>query len=251
MRGQAKPAPQQQQQQQQQQPQQQPKQQAQQQQAEPQQRPIRVAADSSISGVAKAVLYQLHHFGTSEVWATSAANHFAAVAALAEAHRQLQQRRQRGLAAVASLSASDQPVADEQKKGLKKLTLTVTITDPMEQEVWECTPADAAAASSSTDRISTNRTKVAADVMQLLLHQLSAKGEADAAAIVECRGEQSVTRALKAALSLQASQGMDMVIQPWPGQVVDVVAEKRGEQGRLVDGLLLRMSWAEQQQGQK
>jgi hypothetical protein len=60
--------------------------------------------------------------------------------------------------------------------------------------------------------------------------------------VLEARGEQAVTRALKAVLSLQAVQQGRLLLAPWAGPVVDVVAEKRGEQ-RLAGGLLLRVSW--------
>lgn len=212
----------------------------------PQQQPIRVAINSSTDGIAKAVVYQLEHFQTAEVWATSAANHYTAVTALAEAHRQLQQRQQKGLGAVASLSIPDQPVMNDQKKGLKKLTLAVCETEFVDQLCWNSTSA---ATEHGGSRLSTTRTRAAADVMQMLLAELSA--EPGAAAVVECRGEQAVTRALKAVLSLQASQGRDMLLQPWLGPVIDVVAEKRGEHGRLAEGLLLRVSWAQQQQQQQ
>lgn len=205
--------------------------------------PIRVAAVSPISGVAKAVCFQLQHFGAAEVWATSAANQYNAVRALALAHQMYEQQQQQGISAVAMLSASDQAVADDQKKGLRKLTIMVHPAESVPPVSWE---PDSPGSPDSGQRISTNRTKSVPELIQLLSQQLAA--HPDAAAVIECRGEQSVTRALKAALSLQASQGKDVVIQPWNGQVIDVVAEKRGVGGVLVDGLLLRLTWAQQQE---
>jgi hypothetical protein len=65
-----------------------------------------------------------------------------------------------------------------------------------------------------------------------------------AVCVVEARGEQAVTRALKAGLSLQAAAGVPLLLRPVAGQVVDVVAEKRG-QAALADGLMLLFSWAD------
>jgi hypothetical protein len=70
----------------------------------------------------------------------------------------------------------------------------------------------------------------------------SSSSSSSSCVVLEARGEQAITRALKAVLSVQAVQQGTLLIAPWAGPVVDVVAEKRGEQ-RLAGGLLLHVSW--------
>jgi hypothetical protein len=204
---------------------------------------------------------QLHSYGSAEVWATSSANHFTALQALAAAHcllaqpsQQYQHQQPHGLAATAQLSASDQAVADDQKRGLRKLMLHLKPTPaPLDEGVW--TPG-------ASDHLSTNRMRAAAELVEAIQAQLgqassSSAGSDPAAAadasssssssssscvVLEARGEQAVTRALKAVLSVQAVQQGTLLLSPWAGPVVDVVAEKRGEQ-RLAGGLLLHISW--------
>ncbi|KAF6251592.1 hypothetical protein COO60DRAFT_1558748 [Scenedesmus sp. NREL 46B-D3] len=249
---------QQQQQQQHRQPQQSDGQQQQSQEQQPQeQQPICIALGTTSAAAAKAILVQLRSYGSAEVWATSSANHFTALQALAEAHCQLagssqQHQHHHGLAATAQLSASDQAVADDQKRGLRKLTLHVKPAS-LGEEVW--TPGAA-------NHLSTNRTRAVAELVEAMQLQLGspsstgteASSSAGAAAaggssssscgcvVLEARGEQAVTRALKAVLSVQAVQPGTLLLAPWAGPVVDVVAEKRGEQ-RLAGGLLLHVSW--------
>jgi hypothetical protein len=97
--------------------------------------------------------------------------------------------------------------------------------------------------------ISTNRTTAVADVLGFMQQQLlvpqdssSSRVKPGAVCIVEARGEQAVTRAIKAALSLQAAAGQPLLLRPMTGKVVDIVAEKRG-QSQLADGLLLLLTW--------
>uniref|UniRef100_A0A383WHQ0 Uncharacterized protein n=1 Tax=Tetradesmus obliquus TaxID=3088 RepID=A0A383WHQ0_TETOB len=233
--------------------------------AEPQtQQPILIALGTTSAAAAKAVIMQLRTFGSAEVWATSSANHFTAVQALAEAHcllagQQQQQQQRQGLAATAQLSASDQAVADDQKRGLRKLTLHVQLTPaPVDEAVW---------APGAANHLSTNRIRAVAELVEAMQVQLGSSGSnsadsssAQSAAaggssssssssssgggcvVLEARGEQAVTRALKAVLSLQAVQQGRLLLAPWAGPVVDVVAEKRGEQ-RTAGGLLLHVSW--------
>jgi hypothetical protein len=246
----------QQQQQQQQQQQEQSQQPGSHQQLQEQQ-PILIAVGTTAAAAAKAIIVQLHSYGSAEVWATSSANHFTALQALAEAHCQLaqpnEQRRQQqphGLAATAQLSVSDQAVADDQKRGLRKLTLHVTPTPaPLDEAVW--TPG-------ASNHLSTNRTRAVAELVEAMQGQLgeasssssssstgSAAGDnssSSSCVVLEARGEQAITRALKAVLSVQAVLQGTLLIAPWAGPVIDVVAEKRGEQ-RLAGGLLLHISW--------
>jgi hypothetical protein len=247
----AAPSPQQEQQQHQEQPQQPGSHQ------QPQeQQPILIAVGTTAAAAAKAIIVQLHSYGSAEVWATSSANHFTALQALAEAHCQLahpnehrrQQQQPCGLASTAQLSASDQAVADDQKRGLRKLTLHVKPTPaPLDEVVW--TPG-------ASNHLSTNRTRAVAELVEAMQGQLgeasSSSSSAGSAAadgssssccvVLEMRGEQAVTRALKAVLSVQAVQQGTLLLAPWAGPVADVVAEKRGEQ-RLAGGLLLHVSW--------
>jgi hypothetical protein len=201
---------------------------------QPQQEQFRVALGTPSIGLAKALCRQLQTLGTAEVWASSAANHFTAMQALAEAHSMLwESSEQQGLATTASLSPSDQAVADDQKRSLKKLTLHIRIAEPVDPSLWEA---------GATNHISTNRTQNIGQVIELL-QQLMGEPGSGGAAVIEMRGEQAMTKAIKATLSLQAFWGAQVLLQPWRGDVVDVVAEKRGEQ-RLAGGLLLLLTWA-------
>jgi hypothetical protein len=217
------------------------------------QQPILIALGTTSTAAAKAILVQLRSYGSAEVWATSSANHFTALQALAEAHRQLagqSQEQQQGVAATAQLSASDQAVADDQKRGLRKLTLRVQLTSPVDEEQW--TPG-------APNHFSTNRTRAVAELVEAMQEQLqpaandisssepsaapaAASSSSSSCVVLEARGEQAVARAMKAVLSLQAVQQGVLLLAPWAGPVVDVVAEKRGEQ-RLAGGLLLHVSW--------
>lgn len=198
--------------------------------------PIRVALDTTSSAAARRIVKRLQACGNAEVWATGVANHYTAVQALAIANVQLAAQQQ-GLAAKVSLSANDQEVMDDQKRGLKKLTLHVQLLEtPLDEAVW---------AAGSANHISTNRTKGVGELVQAMRAYLEPAGVSNCAAVVlEARGEQAVTRALKASLSLQAGQQGWLLLRPWQGQVVDVVAEKRG-QALTAPGLLLHASWGD------
>lgn len=212
---------------------------------------IHVAVNTTSAGVATAVLLRLQKLGTAEVWATSAANHFTAVAGLGLAAQQLlqrqpQQQQVEGLSATAVMTLHDQPVKDDQKRRLNKLELHV-------QPAAQIDPALLAPGRpGGSSIISTNRTTSIADVLGLMQQQLlvpednssSSSVARGAVCVVEARGEQAVTRALKAGLSLQAAAGVPLLLRPVAGQVVDVVAEKRG-QAALADGLMLLFSWAD------
>lgn len=217
---------------------------------------IHVAVNTTSAGVATAVLLRLQQLGTAEIWATSAANHFTAVAGLGLAAQQLlqsqpqqpQQHQQQqvveGLSATAMLTFHDQPVKDDQKRRLNKLELRV-------QPAAQINPALLTPGRPGGSSISTNRTTSIADVLGLMQQQLlvavdqsSSSVAPGAVCVVEARGEQAVTRALKAGLSLQAAAGVPLLLRPVAGQVVDVVAEKRG-QVALADGLMLLFSWGD------
>jgi hypothetical protein len=207
--------------------------------------PIRVALDSDAAAVCGAVLYQLDSFGTAEVWATSAPNHLTAIRGVAAAAAALAARAvPAGLSASATMSTSDQAFADDQKRGMRKLTLLISPAAPTPASVWEPLPLD------MPRRPSTNRVTERQRVFAVLHDALVAPGGGgnvtpvqDATVVLEARGEQPVSRILKAALALQAAAGVPLQLQPWPGQVVDVAAEKRGEV-RLAPGLLLQLSWS-------
>jgi hypothetical protein len=216
---------------------------------------IPVSVTTTSSGVATAVLMRLQQLGHAEVWATSAANHFTAVAGLALAAQQLQtkslprapaqqaddqQQQLQGLVVTATMTIHDQPVKDDQKRRLNKLDLQVLPAQQID-------PAQLAAGQPGA--ISTNRTTAVADVLGFMQQQLlvpqdssSSRVKPGAVCIVEARGEQAVTRAIKAALSLQAAAGQPLLLRPMTGKVVDIVAEKRG-QSQLADGLLLLLTW--------
>eukprot|EP00775_Hariotina_reticulata_P012667 gene12667-12794_t len=154
--------------------------------------------------------------------------------AVAEAHSMLHDSAEhQGLTATAALSQSDQPVVDDQKRSLKKLTLHIRVADPVDPCVWD---------PGAANHLSTNRTQNIGQVVELL-HQLMGEPGAGGSAVIETRGEQAMTKAIKATLSLQAIWGTQVLLQPWRGDVVDVVAEKRGEQ-RLSGGVLLLLTWA-------
>jgi hypothetical protein len=255
-------------------------------------RPVQVSVNSSAAGITRALLYRLQHAGFAEVWASSAANHFTAITALAQAQAQLleqplllegdgdegpagaaagagashdqpppqqqqqQQRQQQqqpwerwcaGLAAVATLADHDQPTKDSQKRRLLKLTLRVQPAPELDAALL---------APGQPGSISSNRVKGVPEVLALMQARLltqsqqAQQGQAQqpsrprpgAVCVVEVRGEQAVTRAVKAAMSLQAAAGQRLLLRPVAGKVVDVVAEKRG-QALLADGLLLLWSW--------
>jgi hypothetical protein len=209
--------------------------------------------------VAKAVLLRLQQLGYAEVWATSAANHFTAVAGLGLAAQQLhqqpaqvsyeqqpsgtqqQQQLLEGLAATAVMTTHDQPVKDQQKRRLFKLELQLQPAGSLDPAVFD---------PGQVNSISTNRMTNIASILGSMQQQLlevedssSSRVKPGAVCVVEARGEQAVTRALKAALSLQAAAGQQLLLRPIAGKVVDIVAEKRG-QSQLADGLLLLFMWA-------
>jgi hypothetical protein len=239
-----------------------------------------VSVNATAGGIAKAVLLRLQQLGQVDVWATSAANHFTAVAGLGLAAQQLQhssilqqpaveyysssssaqhqddeeyadednQHQQQlqeqvleGLVVTAAMTAHDQPVKDEQKSRLNKLELHVRPAQRVDPTLL---------AAGQPGHISTNRTTNIGQILGLMQEQLlvvedssSSRVKPGAVCVVEARGEQAVTRALKAALSLQAAAGQELLLRPVAGKVVDIVAEKRG-QSQLADGLLLLFSWA-------
>lgn len=220
---------------------------------------IQVSVNTNSGGVAKAVLLRLQQLGHAEVWATSAANHFTAVAGLGLAAQHLQQQATNtqqqqlsgtqqqpqqpleGLAATAVMSTHDQPVKDDQKRRLFKLELQLQPAERLDPAVF---------AHGQPNSISTNRTTNIASILGSMQQQLlevedssSSRVKPGAVCVVEARGEQAVTRALKAALSLQAAAGQQLLLRPIVGKVVDIVAEKRG-QSQVADGLLLLFMWA-------
>lgn len=242
---------------------------------------IQVSVNASSGGVAKAVLLRLQQLGLLDIWATSAANHFTAVAGLGLAAQQLQhgsflqqpvveegyssavgaqqqdddeyadgqpQQEQQlqeqvleGLVVTVAMTAHDQPVKDEQKSRLNKLELRVRPAQRLDLALL---------AAGQPGHISTNRTTNIGQILGLMQEQLlvvedssSSRVKPGAVCVVEARGEQAVTRALKAALSLQAAAGQELLLRPMAGKVVDIVAEKRG-QAQVADGLLLLFSWA-------
>lgn len=228
-------------------------------QEEEQQRPIQVSVNSSSDSIARAILYCMQRGGAAEVWASSAANHFTAVAALAKAQAQLLEqplllepdshshtstaepwleRWCHGLSAAATLSAHDQPTKDAQKRRLLKLTLQVAAADELDAALLR--PGQLGA-------VSSNRVKGVPEVLAAMQQRLLGEGGAPrqdgGVCVVEARGEQAVTRAMKAALSLQAAAGQRLALRPVAAKVADVVAEKRGQAGVLADGLLLLWSW--------
>jgi len=201
---------------------------------------------------------RLQRFGHVEIWATSAANHFTAISGVGLAAQQLQQQPLQlaqhskeaagqqqeqvvGLAATAILTAHDQQLKDQQKQRLNKLQLQVQPAEQLDPAVLTAGQAGS---------ISSNRTTSIADILGYMQQHLlevqdssSSRVKPGALCVVEARGEQAVTRALKAALSLQAAAGQNLLLRPVAGKVVDIVAEKRG-QALLADGLLLLFAWA-------
>lgn len=218
---------------------------------------IQVAVNTTSTGVATAVLLRLQQLGHAEIWATSAANHFTAIAGVGMAAQQLhrqplqqqqqggddhqQQQQLEGLAVTAVMTIHDQPVKDDQKRRLNKLELQVQPAQQMDPALLQA---------GQPGSISTNRTTSIADILGLMQQQLlepedssSSRVKAGAVCVAEARGEQAVTRALKAALSLQAAAGQPLLLRPVAAKVVDIVAEKRGQEA-VADGLLLLFSWA-------
>jgi hypothetical protein len=237
-----------------------------------------VSVNATSAGIAKAVLLRLQQLGHVDIWATSAANHFTAVAGLSLAaqqlqhssilqqpavedysssssaqddaeyadeddqhQQQLQQQVLEGLVVTAAMTAHDQPVKDKQKSRLNKLELYVRPAQRLDPALL---------GAGQPGHISTNRTTNIGQILGLMQEQLlvvedssSSRVKPGAVCVVEARGEQAVTRALKAALSLQAAAGQKLLLRPVAGKVVDIVAEKRG-QSQLADGLLLLFSWA-------
>jgi hypothetical protein len=222
---------------------------------------ILVSVNTTSSGVATAVLLRLQQLGHAEVWATSAANHFTAITGLAFAAQQLQtkpllrapadnqqhdqqqqQQQLEGLVVTVTMTLHDQPVKDDQKRRLNKLDLQVLPAQQIEPALL---------AAGQPDAISSNRTTGIADVLGFMQQQLLVPEDSSgssvkpgAVCVVEARGEQAVTRALKAALSLQAAAGQPLLLRPVAGKVVNIVAEKRG-QSQQADGLLLLFTWGQ------
>ncbi len=118
---------------------------------------------------------------------------------------------------------------DDQKRRLRKLCLYVRqSTQPWSLEQTE-------SSSGGGMRLSANRTREPQHLSKALEQQLSGSSRT---ACVEARGEQAVSRALKALLWLQSAREIALPLVVTACPVVDVAAEKRGE-ARLVPGLRL------------
>jgi hypothetical protein len=153
-----------------------------------------------------------------------AANHFQAVSVLATAQEMLQRRQPAaGLAATFYMSNPDF-TPSEQARRLRKLVFQVQLLGaPVDMSPW----------SDPTSRTSSNRTKDFAQLGAALRQGLAGEG-----AVFEARGEQAVTRILKTLLGSQQQLSAPLEVLPVWGDVVDVAAEKAGEQ-KLALGLLL------------
>ena len=106
--------------------------------------------------------------------------------------------------------------ATDMQKRLRTMVLTAQRTSaPMDVDSW----------SDQSKRLSTNRTRVLADVATAL--QSCLRGP-DQGLVIEARGEQAVTRGLKALLMSQFVLQEALLVNAWLGDVVDIVAEKQG-----------------------
>jgi hypothetical protein len=145
-----------------------------------------------------------------------AGNYYIAIGVLAAAQGALLQgQSSHGLAATCVLQEPEFEATDMQKR-LRTMVLTVKHTS---------TALDVASWQEQSMRLSTNRTKNLPEVATALQNSLQGPNQG---LLVEARGEQAVTRGLKALLMSQSLLQEPLLLTAWLGDVIDVVAEKQG-----------------------